>query len=267
MAHPEAASRAAASRTGAAAPRGGGASPSGLGDVPGSGDDPLGSALDALASSAQPGPGVSDGPLVSLPFGDASFTAVPFAAPPGGAAAASAQGASDPTVIDTIAASATDPQVLAATAVAFTIGVTLHGSRLLCAGEGQLMFTNVRLLPCLIRDSVQNTIAPLVSALPGSGAAAPAAALSVPQGAVKGGSGRTPERPGLGGVSGLTQSFRDGFEDALRGGNREIGDALGDSRLMIQLGMALGFLYAAFLSVWFWATRLRGRPDRDRAAA
>ena len=68
--------------------------------------------------------------------------------------------------------------MLAVTAVAFTIGLTLHGSRLLCSGEGQLMFTNVRLLPCLIRESVQHHIAPLVSALPGSGAAAPAAALS-----------------------------------------------------------------------------------------
>ena len=113
-------------------------------------------------------------------------------------------------------------------------------------------------------DPRQEThIAPFVSALPGSGAAAPAAALSGPQGAVKGGSGSHAGGPN--GLSGLTQSFRDGFEDALGGGNREIGDALGDSRLMIQLGMALGFVYAAFLSVWFWATRLRGRPDRDQA--
>jgi hypothetical protein len=44
------------------------------------------------------------------------------------------------------------------------------------------------------------------------------------------------------------------------------GEALADSRLMIQIAMALGFLYAAFVSVWFWATRLRapaaGRPRR-----
>ena len=123
-----------------------------------------------------------------MPFGDASFGAAPFAAPPGAAAEAPLQGASDPTVIDAIAATATDPQVLAVTAVAFTIGVTLRSSRLLCSGEGQLMFTNVRLLPCLIRDSVQHHIAPLVSALPASGGAAPAAALSSPQGDVKGGS-------------------------------------------------------------------------------
>ena len=264
---------------------GGGGDPPVMGDVPGSADDPLGSALDALASGPQPGPGVPDGPLASLPFGDASSTATPdapfaslpvgdpssiappFAAPPGGAAASAAQGASDSTVIDAIAATATDPQVLAVTAVAFTIGVTLHGSRILCSGEGQLMFTNVRLLPCMIRESVQHHIAPLVSALPSSGAAAPAAALSPPQGAVKGGSGSNAGVPdGHRGLSGLAQSFRDGFEDAVGGGNREIGDDLGDSRLMIQIGMALGFLYAAFLSVWFWATRLRERPDREQEA-
>jgi hypothetical protein len=43
-------------------------------------------------------------------------------------------------------------------------------------------------------------------------------------------------------------------------------ETLADSRLMIQIGMALGFLYAAIVSVWFWATRLRapaaGRPRR-----
>jgi hypothetical protein len=151
------------------------------------------------------------------------------------------------------------------TAVAFTIGVTLRVSRHLCTGEGQLMFTNVRLLPCLLRDSVQHHIAPLVSARPVSGATAPAAALSAPQGAIKGASGSDAGAPnGHRGLRGLTQSFRDGFEDALGGGNREIGDALGDSRLMIQIGMALGFLYAAFLSVWFWATRLRGGPEGDR---
>ena len=44
------------------------------------------------------------------------------------------------------------------------------------------------------------------------------------------------------------------------------GETLADSRLMIQIGMALGFLYTVFVSVWFWATRLRapaaGRPRR-----
>jgi hypothetical protein len=159
--------------------------------------------------------------------------------------------------------------VLAATAVAVTVGVTLRSSRILCSGESQILFTNVRLLPCLIRDSVQQHIAPLVSALPGSGAAAPAAALSSPQAAVKGAASTATESGAVSGVgryrglSGLAQSFRDGFEDAIVGGNRDVGEALGDSRLMIQIGMALGFVYAAFLSVWFWATRLRGHAGHE----
>jgi hypothetical protein len=249
--------------------------PTAPGEVPGAVDDPLGAIGDALAGGLQPGPGVTDapdGPAVILPIGDPSSSEVPFAAPPGagaGAAAAetSAQSASDPTVLDAVAATATDPQVLAATAVAFTIGLTVGGARLLYSGEGQLMFTNVRLLPCLIREGVQQHIAPLVSALPGSGAAAPAAALSTPDGAVSGAHAESPGHARRHGLSGLTESFRDGFQDALEGGNRDIGEALGDSRLMIQIGMALGFLYAAFLSVWFWATRLRGGPDRDAEGA
>jgi hypothetical protein len=33
-----------------------------------------------------------------------------------------------------------------------------------------------------------------------------------------------------------------------------------DSRIMMQLGMLLGIVYAAFLTVWFWATRIRPQP-------
>jgi hypothetical protein len=157
--------------------------------------------------------------------------------------------------------------VLAATGVAVVVGVRL-GHTLFA--DPQILFTNVRLIPCLVRDSVQHHLAPLTSALPGSGPAAPVAALSsdvATQGAVSGGSAVNPSdvgERGRSGFQGLSEAFRDGFEDAVRGGNREIGDALGDSRLMMQLGMAFGFVYAAFLSVWFWATRLRRRPAHSR---
>jgi hypothetical protein len=33
-----------------------------------------------------------------------------------------------------------------------------------------------------------------------------------------------------------------------------------NDRLMLQLGGLFGLSYVAFLAVWFWATRLRGRP-------
>ena len=37
----------------------------------------------------------------------------------------------------------------------------------------------------------------------------------------------------------------------------------GDPRAMIELGVALGLVYLAFLAVWFWATRFRVRPPRS----
>jgi hypothetical protein len=33
-----------------------------------------------------------------------------------------------------------------------------------------------------------------------------------------------------------------------------------NERLMLQLGGLFGMFYVAFLAVWFWATRIRGRP-------
>jgi hypothetical protein len=46
----------------------------------------------------------------------------------------------------------------------------------------------------------------------------------------------------------------------MRGAGRlaeEVSEAERDARLLRQLGYALGFVYAAFLVVWLWATRIR----------
>ena len=59
-------------------------------------------------------------------------------------------------------------------------------------------------------------------------------------------------------------SFRDGFERAIGDERDDIGEAFRDSRLMMQIGMLLGIVYLGFLSVWFWATRLR-EPSRSDA--
>jgi hypothetical protein len=37
-------------------------------------------------------------------------------------------------------------------------------------------------------------------------------------------------------------------------------EAGGDPRAMLELAAVLGFVYGAFLAVWFWATRFRIRP-------
>jgi hypothetical protein len=43
-------------------------------------------------------------------------------------------------------------------------------------------------------------------------------------------------------------------------------ESLGDRRLMLQIGGALGLAYLGFLVVWFWATRLRPGPHRGARA-
>ncbi len=219
-------------------------------------------------AAASPRAELSGGPPASPTFGGAEAAQPQFAAPPSsGSAAAAPLGTGDESAIDVIAATATDPYVLAATGVAVLVGAGLGASRPACAAEAKLLFTNVRLLPCLVRNSVSEHLAPLTSALPSLGPAGPAAALQpavAVEGAVAGVSAVNDPPPDAvehgHARTGLLGSFGNGFEHAIGGENREIGDALGDSRLMIQLGMALGFVYAAFLSVWFWATRLRRRP-------
>jgi hypothetical protein len=66
-------------------------------------------------------------------------------------------------------------------------------------------------------------------------------------------------------VDELAHLFRDGF---MRGADRpERGEPTGtgddgasDTRLAMQIGMLLGAVYLAFLTIWFWATRLRWNP-------
>jgi hypothetical protein len=36
-----------------------------------------------------------------------------------------------------------------------------------------------------------------------------------------------------------------------------------DTRRMVQIGVALGFVYVGFLAVWIWATRFRARSSRS----
>jgi hypothetical protein len=38
----------------------------------------------------------------------------------------------------------------------------------------------------------------------------------------------------------------------------EAADQLTDTRRLVQIGLLLGMAYVAFLTLWFWRTRLRG---------
>jgi len=102
-----------------------------------------------------------------------------------------------------------------------------------------IMFTNVRLLPCFMNATIHRSGVAEVVRLPR--AAGSAVAEIVPARIVP--------------VAGsIIEPIRDGF-DRIRRGQVDYDD--GDKRLLMQVGIALGTLYVAFLTVWFWATRLR----------
>ena len=60
----------------------------------------------------------------------------------------------------------------------------------------------------------------------------------------------------------MVDEFSEGLSRATREAAGEGADGLNDNRLAVQLGMLFGVLYLAFLSVWFWATRVRMEPAR-----
>ena len=54
--------------------------------------------------------------------------------------------------------------------------------------------------------------------------------------------------------------IRDGFEQVVARNGDEDAEGLRDARLLMQIGIVLGTVYLAFLTVWFWATRMRATP-------
>jgi hypothetical protein len=70
-----------------------------------------------------------------------------------------------------------------------------------------------------------------------------------------------------GGVKSASTTVKTGFNDIRARSGHEAraierrldqgGQGAVDNRLLLQLGMVLGMGYVAFLTVWFWATRLR----------
>ena len=123
-----------------------------------------------------------------------------------------------------------------------------------------MAFTNVRLLPCLVKSSVEQQVAAF------TGSRVPPTSIG---GAVEPGrrpsdcSDRQPApttsraRAVRGTIESFVRPLREGFDQATREAAGEATDGFSDSRLMVQIGMALGVVYMAFLSVWFWATRVR----------
>jgi hypothetical protein len=131
------------------------------------------------------------------------------------------------------------------------------------AGAGadwRLAFNNVRLLPCLAMASVQQNTSLLTDAIAARGGGA-VRSVTAGAGHAAGNGGRRighAASEAVGALEGAAESIRDGFGRTIEGRGSE---GLSDSRLFVQIGMALGFVYLAFLTFWFWATRVVRRPE------
>jgi hypothetical protein len=185
-------------------------------------------------------------------------------------------GSTDPlspadSALTAIADVAPDVRILVSAAVLAMAAAAMVGPR--ASGSGtdmSMVFTNVRLLPCVVKESLARHVemlTALVGADGGSGAAAVSQTVGLGsasgvQGASAGWSPSPAERV-HDALDAAGRAFRDGFEQAIADEREDIGEDFRDSRLMLQIGMLLGFVYVAFLSVWFWATRLR---ETDRPA-
>ena len=232
---------------------------------------PLGDGLEAIFApfTSSIDVGTSSAPAVA----DAAPFALSVLEPPSMPASASGYGMEP----DAVAAAATsvdghsltdvmtnlapDARLLASAAALALASEAIVGARLLGShADPRMAFTNVRLVPCLVKASVGQHVAAF------TGGRLPATSMGV----AGGGGSLTPDGVGersapddavRGGVRGAIETFvkplRDGFDQATREATGEVTDGFSDTRLTVQIGMALGVVYVAFLSVWFWATRVR----------
>jgi hypothetical protein len=170
-------------------------------------------------------------------------------------------------VLDVVAQVGQDTRIVATAAVLTLAGAALIGPR---AGgttpDARIAFTNVRLLPCLVKEGAGRQLTALTEAL--APVAAPAAA-SLSGGAGLAGAPGAAGRDALGvdaehahgRLGRMFADLSDGFGQATREATTgEAADGLSDTRLVVQFGMLLGVVYLAFLSAWFWLTRGRVRP-------
>jgi hypothetical protein len=231
--------------------------------------DPL-MRLEAAAPDA-----VAGGPAIDQPGSILDVPGIVFG-PAAGPSAIPDPGLADalsPTdsALAAIAEAAPDVRVLVSAAVLAMAAAAMVGPR--ASGSGadvSMVFTNVRLLPCVVKESLARHVEMLTAASGANGSGAVAISRSAELlGSSSGTRGASAE--GTSSTAGRVRdaletalgSFRDGFEQAIGDERDDVGEAFRDSRLMMQIGMLLGFVYLGFLSVWFWATRVReaSRPD------
>jgi hypothetical protein len=122
-------------------------------------------------------------------------------------------------------------------------------ARGVCSPGAAVIFTNVRLVPCLVGSAVERTAMVGSQAVSGLGSGV----------AESNETGR--KRTTVPAVIGtIVDPIRDGFEQVVARNGDEDAEGLRDARLLMQIGIVLGTVYLAFLTVWFWATRMRATP-------
>ena len=219
-------------------------------------------ALPGMPGSTQGAPG-ADGPAFPAPgVADATLPADPPAMD-----LTTLPQPRDGSALATFADYAPDARVLVSAAVVAIAGASIIGAQGSGGGgTAQIAFTNVRLLPCIVKASFERQLEVLTH-LVARGGGAPAQALHGGPGFGSDSSAATGRRghPGTPaptrlaqGMQGLLDAARNGFDEVVGDVRDEAADGLRDSRLMTQIGMLLGFVYLGFLTVWFWATRGRG---------
>jgi len=124
-----------------------------------------------------------------------------------------------------------------------------------CGGlaNARVVFSNVRLIPCLVGSGVERATSGFMNAVTDQASGAVSAARSVAADRASRSGGAVEAAP-------FVQQSGDGFRRAVERHDGNSEDGIGDTRLMIQLGFLVGFIYVAFLATWFWATRLRWGP-------
>jgi hypothetical protein len=163
-------------------------------------------------------------------------------------------------VLGVVAQVGQDARIVAAAAVMTFAAATVLGPRAGGSGaDARMVFTNVRLLPCLLKEAAGRQLTAITEGL--APAAAPAYAALSDSAAAAGSptirdATAVKAEHAVGFVPSIVSELTEGFGRATREAP-EAAHGLSDTRLVVQVGMLLGIVYLAFLSVWFWATRAR----------
>jgi hypothetical protein len=142
-------------------------------------------------------------------------------------------------------------EALILSAAAVTLASVALAVRPSAVTSAQFFLANVRQIPACggVRGIVNRQV---------STAVAETARLGVASGGAVKNSAVAVKGAAEGVAKDIAKDIRDGFRRGVTGSADD--DGASDTRLLMQIGMLLGTVYLAFLTVWFWATRLRWNP-------